>query len=226
MGRGSLPAEMVHGLRHAAHRLASPILLVALLAALPAPLTLAQSKTPDENTLALLWSRGDFRAPLVCEIEGEAHRGFRRVLVEAGPPQVAPGVNRLRFYDLEVPPGSSCVTETRGASPNVLGVLSFLRRGRSRPDTAQRDFAATLRKDGGFSFEVVSGSLRIGPSGDPEALREVDFRRGEVSFEEIRRGSDAWRRLADLPASRKLKLRLEATDGTHLEFDLIAFERP
>jgi hypothetical protein len=200
--------------------------MAALLIAITAPLVHAQNKTPDENMLALLWSRGDFRAPLVCEIEGEAHRGFRRVLVEAGPPQVAPEVNRLRFYDLEVPPGSKCVTETRGDSPNVLGVISFLRRGRSRPDTAQRDFSASLRKDGGFSFEVVSGRLRIGPSEDPEALRVVDFRRGEVRFEEIRRGSDAWRRLADLPASRKLKLRLKAKDGTLLEFDLISLGQP
>ena len=136
--------------------------MAAVLVTLTAPLAHAQSKALDENTLALLWSRGDFRAPLVCEIAGEAHRGFRRVLVEAGPPQVAPEVNRLRFYDLEVPPGSRCVTETRGASPNVLGVISFLRLGRSRPDTAQRDFAAALRKDGGFRYEVVSGRLRIG----------------------------------------------------------------
>jgi hypothetical protein len=202
------------------------ILMTALLVALTTAPAYAQNKPPDENTLALLWSRGDFRAPLVCEIAGEAHRGFRRVLIEAGPPQVAPEVNRLRFYDLEVPPGSHCVTETRGASPNVLGVISFLRRGRSRPDTAQRDFSAALRKDGGFSFEVVSGQLRIGPSEDPEALRVVDFRRGAVHFEEIRRGTDAWRRMADLPASRKLTLRLEATDGTLLEFDLIALGQP
>ena len=200
--------------------------MAAFLVAVTAALAHAQSKTLDENSLALLWSRGDFRAPLVCEIAGEAHRGFRRVLVEAGPPQVVPEVNRLRFYDLEVPPGSHCVTETRGASPNVLGVISFLRRGRSRPDTAQRDFSVALRKDGGFSFEVVSGRLRVGPSEDPEALRVVDFRGGEARFEEIRRGSDAWRRMADLPASRKLKLRLEAKDGTLLEFDLLALGQP
>ena len=193
-----------------------------LVAAPPAP---AQAP-PDENVLALLWSRGDFRAPLVCEIAGEAHRGFRRVLVEAGPPQVSPEVNQLRFYDLEVPAGSRCVTETRGPSPNVLGMLSFLRRGRSRPDTAQRDFTATLRRDGGYTYDVVGGKLRVGPSEDPEALRLVDFRGGQVQFEEIRRGTDAWRRVADLPASRRLKLSLEAPDGTRLEFDLVALGRP
>jgi hypothetical protein len=217
---------MAHRPHGAPYRCVRSIVLAALLIAMTAHLAPAQTKTPDENTLALLWSRGDFRAPLVCEIEGEAHRGFRRVLVEAGPPQVVPEVNRLRLYDLEVPPGSKCVTETRGATPNVVGVLSFLRRGRSRPDTAQRDFSASLRKDGGFSFEVVSGRLRVGPSEDPEAQRVVDFRGGEVRFEEIRRGSDAWRRMADLPASRKLNLQLEAKDGTRLEFDLVALGRP
>jgi hypothetical protein len=217
---------MIHRPRCTPHPSGRSIVTAAFLVAMTAPFAHAQSTAPDENSLALLWSRGDFRAPLVCEIAGEAHRGFRRVLVEAGPPQVVPAVNRLRFYDLEVPPGSRCVTETRGASPNVLGVISFLRRGRSRPDTAQRDFSATLRKDGGFSFEVVSGRLRVGPSEDPEALRVVDFRGGEARFEEIRRGSDAWRRMADLPASRKLKLRLEAKDGTVLEFDLVALGLP
>jgi hypothetical protein len=73
---------------------------------------------------------------------------------------------------------------------------------------------------------VVSGRLRVGPSADPEALRVIDFRGGEVRFEEIRRGSDAWRRTADLPATRRLKLSLEATDGTRLEFDLVALGRP
>lgn len=205
---------------------APSLCLAAVLLALAAPGAQAQGAAPDENALALLWSRGDFRAPLVCSIAGEAHRGFRRVLVEAGPPQVAPEVNRLRFYDLEVPEGSTCVTETRGASPNVVGAISFLRRGRSRPDTAQRDFSASLRRDKGFSFDIVSGRLRIGPSDDPQAMRAVDFRRGELRLEEIRRGSDAWRRLADLPASRKLKLSLEAPDGTRLEFDLVQLGLP
>lgn len=186
----------------------------------------AQSTPLDENALALRWVRGEFRAPLVCEIEGVAHRGLRRVLVEPGPGRVSPEVNSLRFYDLELPAGSRCVTETRGPSPNVTGAVSFLRRGRSRPDSAQRDFAATLRREGGFSFEIASGKLRIGPSQDPDAARVVDFRRGEARFEEIRRGSDAWRRLADLPGRRKLKLRLEAPDGTSLEFDLVQLEKP
>jgi hypothetical protein len=207
-------------------RPSAPAIALATLLLLLAPPHASGQQTPDENTLALFWSRGDFRAPLVCEIAGEAHRGFRRVLVEPGPSRISPEVNHLRFYDLEVPPGSQCVTETRGPTPNVLGVLSFLRRGRSRPDTGQRDFTAALRRDGGYSFEVVSGRLRVGPSADPEALRVIDFRGGEVRFEEIRRGSDAWRRTADLPATRRLKLSLEATDGTHLEFDLVALGRP
>lgn len=205
---------------------AASLRLAALLVAFATSGVHAEAGAPDENTLALLWSRGDFRAPLVCTIAGEAHRGFRRVRVDAGPPQITPAVNRLHFYDLEVPAGSTCVTATRGPSPNVLGTIAFLRHGRSRPDTAKRDFAATLRRDGGFSFEVVSGHLRIGPSDDPEAMRLVDFRHGELRFDEIRRGTDAWRRLADLPASRKLKLSLEAPDGTHLEFDLVLLGQP
>ena len=39
-------------------------------------------------------------------------------------------------------------------------------------------------------------------------------------FEAVRRGSDAWRRLQDLPSPHKLSLTLEAPDGTRLSLDL------
>ncbi|MEN8182108.1 MAG: hypothetical protein ABFS46_06190 [Myxococcota bacterium] len=175
------------------------------------------------NGLALHWARGDFRAPLVCELEGVAHRGFRRIAVDVGPRQIKPPVNRLRFYDLDIPPEAACVTETRGPTPNVIGFLSFLRRGPPRPDMAQREFTSILKREGGFSYDVARGRLRILSPGSEE--REIDFQGGTVRFSKIRRGSDDWRRLAEFPAQRKLKLVVEAPDGTRLEFDLVSSEQ-
>jgi hypothetical protein len=194
------------------------------LAALAAPVAaLAQATGPDLNTLALLWTRGDFRAPIVCEIDGEARRGFRRIEVEPGPRAVEPPVNRLQFHDLEVPPGTRCIAEARGPVPNVIGSLAFLRRGPARVDTARHDFGQQLRREGGFDFEVVGGRLRAGPSEDPAAAHEIEMKGGRVRFLEVERGSDAWRRLAEFPG-RRLRLLVEAPDGTALDFDLVELE--
>jgi hypothetical protein len=194
------------------------VLLVLLLLAQAGP-------ARDLNWLALQWSRGDFRAPVVCEIDGVAHRGLRRVLVSPGPRHLDPAVNRLRFYDLEVPPGSRCVTEW-GEAPNVIGSLTFLRRGTSRVDTAEHDFRSALRREGGFEYEIPSGRLKVGPSHDPEALHEVDFGGGRLRLTQVERGSDAWRRLAEFTTPVKRQLELEAPDGTRLTFDLVQFEPP
>jgi hypothetical protein len=183
----------------------------------------AQPQGPDLNTLALLWTRGDFRAPLVCEIDGEARRGFRRIQVGAGPQGLQPPANRVRFHDLEVPPGSRCIAEARGPVPNVSGSLTFRRRGPSRVDTARHDFEQKLRREGGFDFEVLGGRLRAGPSEDPAAAREIEMKGGRVRFVEVERGSDAWRRLVEFPG-RRLRLLVEAPDGTALEFDLVDLE--
>jgi hypothetical protein len=52
----------------------------------------------------------------------------------------------------------------------------------------------------------------------------VDFRGGRAWLGEVRRGSDAWRRLAEYPAPRKRALRVEAPDGSALELDLVELE--
>jgi hypothetical protein len=191
---------------------------LALLATGPAP----GSEVPADLTLLSLgWARGEYRAPLICEIEGTAHRGLRRVLVSPGPRDARPISNRLAFFDLEVPPGTRCSLETGQEQPNVVGSVFFTLDAVSRPDIAARDFEATLRRDGGFDFTIRSGRLGVGPPGDPlPSLRQVDFAGGSARLHVIGRGSDAFRRLASIPAPRKLSLLLEAPDGTRLELDL------
>ena len=194
----------------------------SLLAALGlATAAAAQTPAPDLNRLALDWARGDFRSPLVCEIDGTARLGFRRVTIVGAPPTLEQPVARVRFFDLEVPDGTHCGTETVPDVPNVVGTLALAHRGRSHADTAARDFASTLRREGGFEYAIVGGQLELAATHDPAASRQVDFRGGRAWLGDVKRGSDAWRRLAEYPVPRKLTLRLEAPDGSSFELDLV-----
>ena len=200
--------------------------LAFLVLLLPAA-ALAQAPSgpaPGLNELALEWIRGEYRAPLICEIEGVPYRSLRRILVGPGPRGARTPMNRLTLFDLEAPEGTRCHDETGGEQPNAIGSLALVLDARPRPDTAQRDFKLALRKEGGFDFQIRTGRLRIGAPGDSaNALREVDFSGGTAKIRKVDRGSDAFRRLAEFGDRRKLSLQLEAADGTRLSFDLVQF---
>src|SRR5512139_545532 len=83
-----------------------------------APRSAAQTAPPDLGRLALEWARGDFRSPLVCEIDGAPRLGLRRVTIAPGPPSLERPAAHLRFFDLEVPAGTHCGTETEKEVPN------------------------------------------------------------------------------------------------------------
>jgi len=140
------------------------------------------------------------------------------------PRQARTPANRLALFDLEAPEGTRCHDETGGEQPNAIGSLALSLDTRSRPDTAQHDFQAALRREGGFEFQIRAGRLRLGAPGKaPSALREVDFSGGTAEIRKLERGSDAFRRLADFGQRRKLGLMLEAPDGTRLALDLVHF---
>jgi hypothetical protein len=133
-------------------------------------------------------------------------------------------MNRLAFFDLEAPEGTRCHDETGGDEPNLIGSLALALETHARPDTARRDFDTALRREGGFDFSIRAGRLRIGaPGEETSTLPEVDFGGGTASIREVKRGSDAFRRLADFGQLRKLSLVLEARDGTRLSFDLVQY---
>ena len=197
-----------------------------LILLLPAA-TLGQAPSgpgPGLNELALEWIRGEYRAPLICEIEGVPYRSLRRILVSPGPRDARNPMNRLALFDLEAPEGTRCHDETGGEQPNAIGSLALLLDVRARPDTAQRDFELALRREGGFEFQIRAGRLRLGAPGQAvSTLREVDFSGGTADVRTVKRGSDAFRRLADFGQRRKLSLVLEAPDGTRLSLDLVQF---
>ena len=84
-------------------RAAAGALLVGSLLATAA---FAQQVRGGLATLALLWTQGEFRAPMICEIEGEPRRALRRITVKTGPQTATRALNRLTFRDLEAPPDS------------------------------------------------------------------------------------------------------------------------
>lgn len=181
-------------------------------------------EAPALSDLALQWARGEYRAPLICEIDGVPRRALRRILVNPGPRHSRTSMNRLAFFDLEAPEGTRCHDQTGADEPNLIGSLALALEAHSRPDTAHRDFDTTLRRKGGFDFRIRAGRLRIGAPGEQtSALSEVDFSGGTASIHEVKRGSDAFRRLAEFGQLRKLRLVLEARDGTRLSFDLVQF---
>ena len=65
------------------------LLLALLWAPLGASPTAAQ-ELRDLNELALGWTRGDFRSPLLCEVGDQVRRGLRRIVIEPGPRHVQP----------------------------------------------------------------------------------------------------------------------------------------
>jgi hypothetical protein len=180
----------------------------------------AQTSVVDVNLLALDWARGRYLAPVICETAGELTRGGRRVMIMPGERRSLAPVARILFSDLEVPGATRCFDDLGAAQPNVIGQIQIRQPDRSRPDTAQRDFKAALRRDKGFDFEIVAGILRFQTVGEA-GIRNVDFRGGRARLHEIVPGSDQARLLGDLRGLRKLLLEIEARDGTHLTLPLV-----
>ncbi len=171
--------------------------------------------------LAFAWAQGDFRAPLVCVVDGAPRQALRRVRIYPAPRGALPSI-RLTFYDLEAPAGTACSGVASGEEPNVIGNLVLDFEGRSQPDTGEVDFRNALRRDGGFRFRIESGYLRVGPAGAPAAsLARSDYAGGSVRLLAVPPGSDAARRLAGFGSVRQLQLELEAPAAPTLVFDLV-----
>ena len=200
------------------------LLLTTLAAAGLATAGRAQNVPGGVGTLALLWAQGDYRAPLICEIEGTPRRALRRITVRVAPRTSHRAMDRMVFHDLEAPPGTRCYGEAGGAQPNLVGRLMVAFEGRNRPDTADYDFKDTLRRKGGFELRIASGVLRVGAPGRPlSELEAVDFSGGRVALLVVRRGSDAFRRLAEFGPRDRRTLVLGAPDGRSWSFDLVSW---
>jgi hypothetical protein len=195
-------------------------LLPCALPSLPAP---AQTQGTVVD-LVLGWVRGDWRSPLLCTFDGETHQGLRRVLIVAGPPQSERPVDRVTFQDLDARSASRCNTALGGDAPNIVGtVLLSYTDARPYSDTPQRDFKELLR-GGRFDFGIESGRLRIGsPKDAVEKLPEVDFAGGHARITDIPATSDTARLLHEFGPRRRLRIVLDAPNGTQVDLPLVEF---
>lgn len=205
--------------------LATLALAVAVAAAALAGLAFppaASAQQPDLNLLAIDWARGRYASPLFCEIDGEARRGLRRLLITPGPRHVRPPVGRIVFVKLEVEEATRCFTALGEPSPNIWGQLQIRVAGRSQPDTARRDFDAMLRRKDGFEFEVPEGRLQIQTVGkDAPPPRTLPLRGGRANLRFVMTGTDDSRLLDDLPGEREVELKIEAPGGEIVRLPLV-----
>jgi len=198
--------------------------VLAFLACLPpvvagAP---APAQGPDLNMLVLDWARGRYASPVHCEIDGQPLRGLRRLLIAPGSPDARPPVDRIIFVKLEVENATRCFTALASAVPNIRGQVQIRLPGASHPETALRDFNATLRRKNGFEFDIPEGFLLlqdVGPGSADE--RRFDLRGGRARLSMVEPGTDAARVLADLPDGRRVLLELETRDGEKLSLPLV-----
>ena len=185
-----LPRAPLRPVRLALRRGARAVAAAAALVLLAAGA--ATQPLVDLNELALRWTRGQFASPLICELDGHAKRGLRRVLVTAGPRDRPPLSNKLSFVAMNLPAGARCYADTGEDQPDVAGSVMYHLEGISRPDLATREFQETLEREGGFRFDVRTGVLQVGG-------RKVDFAGGTRA---LRAGASGQRRVAASPGSR------------------------
>lgn len=184
-------------------------------------LVAAPAVAQDLNLLALNWARGQYASPLLCEVDGEPVRALRRVLIAPGPEGERVPVDRISFPDPDAEGATRCFSELGREEPLVAGWVHVTLPGRSRPDIARMDFQKALEREGGFTFDVLSSRLRLrGWKPGETEWREVDFRGGHASLSLVRPGTDGDKLLRDFRSPRKLRLELEAEDGTKLVFPL------
>jgi len=210
--------------RRAARNTRTSLALGVLCAAFAAGPAAAQAP-PDLRGLAVNWVRGQYKSPLICEIEGQPVRGLRHVLATPSPQRTRIPMVRLAFVEMEVDKATRCFDDLGQPAPNLQGHLELRLPGRARSDSAVREFKTRLRRDRGFRFDIVSGKIRKQVVGAPELAPSVlDFSGGRARFERIQPGTDAARLLSDFDSPRKLQLTLTDRDGHTLALPLFLSE--
>jgi hypothetical protein len=168
--------------------------------------------------MALAWSMGIYKGPVLCPLPEGPRRIARTVSIQ--PPRREG--HRLMFDakidSLDVP-GVRCTNELGEAEPDIVGAFRIALQGHARPDVARKDFQTAMKREGGFTFEVPSGFVEIRePDG---AARRVGMAGGSAQLTRIPPGSDAARMIGDVGGKPRRTLTLEAPDGTRLVFQLV-----
>ncbi len=195
-------------------------LLFLLWTCIPAPV-LAQTDRSSLNDLALNWIQGEYVSPLICTIDGSPARGLRRLEIETSRSSGEAARGRIRFIDIEADEATRCVSELGSRAPNLIGAIEIRNISTKPRATAKRDFRSELKRNKGFDFNIVAGSLQVAEVREGEdPTEDLNFRGGSVRIHLIRRGSDASRLLADVPSRRKILLEIKGPSGFDLRLPL------
>ena len=166
--------------------------LAGLASVLAAADVSAQSSGPDLNERALAWSLGRYLSPVLCQIAGAPVRGGRTVVVEPGSRHAHPRVARMVFEDLDAAEATRCFDDLGEPQHNWVGRLEFRLHQRSRPETASYEFRNALKRERGFDFHIVRGTLVARAIGDPDATpQRIDFTGGNLALKGVRIASAA-----------------------------------
>jgi len=190
--------------------------LVALLAAGGAAAQMGSGE-PTLSDLALLWAMGEYRGPVICQVDGGPRRLARSLRIRPPESRGYRSLFILELRPLEVG-GAHCVNDLGVEEPDVAGSARITLTHRARPDTARKDFELELRHEGGFRYEIPSGEITVTGAGGE---RRVDLAGGAADLRRVDPASDAARMLGDVEGLPKRTLVLEARDGTRLEFNLV-----
>ena len=194
----------------------SVVALMLLASCLGAAASHAQAG-PTLNDLVAQWGAGSFRAPLMCDLDGELTRGVRRVLVQSRPLPGRDPVTTVEFVDIQPGTATRCMDATGAGVPNIVGKLELRRSGHRHPETARRDFKRALKQDKGFTYQISKGVLSLQEVASPSAkARLVDFRGGSLTLSLIFPATDPARELADFSSDRKLLLTAESSQGDRI----------
>jgi hypothetical protein len=191
------------------------------------PLSAAAQSGPSLNELAIDWARGQYGSPITCQVGDEAVRALRRVILSPQRGDDGRPVLSLHFIDMRAEDATRCFDVVGIDQPNLLGRIYLRLEGRPHRDTAMRDFNSRIRRERGFEFEILSGSLKIQPVTSPRTeARTVDFRGGRVRLHAVAPATDAARALAEFDSPRKALLEVESKSGERLSLALfLASER-
>jgi hypothetical protein len=199
---------------------AGALAVAALLVAAAPGRAAAQAEEPTLAELSLRWAAGDWVSPVICP-GPDGPRQVARALRVVPPRQ--PGhrpTHWIEIAPLRVP--GPCKNALGAEEPDVDGRLRIGLPGRFRPDTASLDLQQALRREQGFRFDVLEGSLNLRAAG---GARVLELGGGHAELRGVTPGSDAARILGtetDLP---RRTLAIEAPDGTRLFFPLLGIPR-
>ncbi len=185
---------------------AAALLLLAALLPLRSATTLAQGGPPrvDEITAALNWLIGRWRMPVTCVREdGTTVDIHDAIVIKPAMEDAAGRTLRVVFFGIDVADARRCYNLIDSHVPDRRGVLYLTYVSQLRFDVGLTRLRKTL-EDGGISYEITRGNMRIRHFGEPESDPVmIDFTKKDATLDItlLRPNTDGYKLLKPLAKS-------------------------